>query len=108
MLYVVWVPVWKIHKQFTENPRYNRFPEAPNYMVTDRFFMFNIVICKSTHTMETMVGMSHILNQTHEAFFKTHRGRVELICVNYAIIGSDNGLSPVGAKPFLEPMLDYC
>ena len=39
----------------------------------------------------------------------THWGRVTHICVgNLTIIGSDNGLSPVGAKPLSEPMLEYC
>ena len=38
----------------------------------------------------------------------THLGRVTHICVgNLSIIGSDNGLCLVGAKPLPEPMLEY-
>ena len=39
----------------------------------------------------------------------THWGRVTHICVSkLTIIGSDNGLSPAGAMPLSEPMLEYC
>ena len=39
----------------------------------------------------------------------THWGRVTHICVgNLTIIGSDNGLSLVGANPLAESMLEYC
>ena len=38
-----------------------------------------------------------------------HWGRVTHICVrNLTIIGSDNGLSPLGGRLLSEPMLGYC
>ena len=49
------------------------------------------------------------LNGTPLSIQNTHWGRVTHICVSrLTIIDSYNGLSPPGAKPLSEQMLEYC
>ena len=78
------------------------------------YILFDILLCPRTIGYLKVTfkhGEYFLWTQTHSIPLPTltHWRRVTHICVSkLTTIGLDNGLSPGGAKPLLEPMVEYC